>query len=84
MKKRIIGLLVILGIFVTMLGLIIGRAEYVFSSKKFYDEEEMKQQYNDGYDMGAFENRDEALYEKLDKCIIENFELKNQNKKLTK
>ncbi len=82
MKKRIIGLLVILGIFVTMLGLIIGRAEYVFSSKKFYDEEEMKQQYNDGYDRGAFENRDEALYEKLDKCIIENFELKVQNESL--
>lgn len=82
MKKKIVGLLLIIAIFVTMAGLIAGRAEYVFSTKKFYDETEMEQSYNKGYEQGAFENRDEALYELLQQYTFENFELKAQNETL--
>lgn len=82
MKKRIVGLVLIIAIFITMLGLIIGNAKYVFSSQTFYTQFELEQEYENGYNQGSFENRDEALYEQLNDYVFENLELKVKNETL--
>jgi len=82
MKKKIVGLIVLVGVFAIMFGLIIANARYVFSTKTFYDEKQMEQNYKKGYEQGAFENRDEALYDLLEDYIFENAELKAKNDEL--
>lgn len=78
MKKRVFGFVVIIAIFATMLGLIIANGKYIFTSEQFYTQSDLEQKYNEGYDQGAFENRDEALYELLEDYTFENFDLKTQ------
>lgn len=78
MKKRVFGFIFIIAIFATMLGLIIANAQYVFTSEQFYTQTDLEQKYDEGYNQGAFDNRDENLYDLIDSINSENFDLKTQ------
>lgn len=78
MAKRIVGLILIFGIFVTMFGLIIANSKYIFSSHEFYTQKELNQSYEDGYNRGSYDNRDEILDKAIEKYAFENSELKAQ------
>ena len=78
MKKRVFGFIFIIAIFATMLGLIIANAQYIFTSEQFYTQTDLEQKYDEGYNQGAFDNRDENLYDLIDSINSENFDLKTQ------
>ena len=78
MKKRVFGFIFIIAIFATMLGLIIANGNYIFTSEQFYTQSDLEQVYNEGYDQGSLDNRDENLYEIIDNINSENFDLKTQ------
>lgn len=84
MKKAIIGLVTILVIFTSMFSVIVAKRKYIFANQKFYTEQELKTEYNKGYDKGAEENRDEALYQKLKELTVSNIQYQKQVEDLTK
>lgn len=84
MKKAIIGLVTILVIFTSMFSVIVAKRKYIFTNQKFYTEQELKTEYNKGYDKGAEENRDEALYQKLKELTVSNIQYQKQVEDLTK
>ena len=76
MKKGIIGLIVIIAIFGTMLGLICANARYIFTSQKFYTEAQLKEEYNKGYESGLEVHSDENLFKRIEELSLINAELK--------
>ena len=79
MKKAILGLVVILTVFTSMFSLLIVKRKYVFSNQKFYTDQELKNEYQKGYDTGSEENRDEALYIKLQDLQLQKLKLEKEN-----
>lgn len=86
MKHKIFGCVFIVITFIAMLTALIVRGNYVFSTQKFYTEEQLSQNYkkgvDDGYDKGEIDFSDENLIERVNNLIIENLEIKQKNEEL--
>ena len=82
MKKRIVGLIVILIVFATMFGIIIGKWKYIAHSNNYVEKSQLEIVYQDGYDKGTFDNRDEVLYEIIERLSLENEQYKQKNEEL--
>ena len=58
LAKKIVGAGVIILVTSTLLGLVCSNSKYIFTREKYYSQTELNQKYEEGYNKGAYDNRD--------------------------
>ena len=82
MKRKIVGLIVLILVFSGMLTTILVNSKYIFRSEPYYSESEVDKLCEDAYQQSIIDNSDKALYDKMSELTLENLRLKNLNSNL--